>query len=389
MPHTSRLFYQYSGVHSLLIGILPFFLPALMWEMGSSLSEISWFIALSGIGYLLSLILWDRSREWFGWKTIIIISFLLELALVTFIVLDQAMTTIYWIALLNGAYGCFFWMSQRSLFVTSSDSINTARRFGNFQIVVMILLKVGILMGAYLWQEWGPNSVFWLTLAVLLPVLLYLLTTTLPEHLTGSVAQPLALKSIFKYHDNYSSRLVFFIDGLFLFAESYFWLISLYLVAGENLMSLGILVVSLSILLAIIFYLIKNSLDRIRVQRVYIIAVIAYALSWLLRGTIEIDNNQLWLYPLIIFIAFLTALFRLAFNKRFFDIAAKLATHEYLVMKSYYSQAGIALLFCLAGLLLNQNTNSFASLQIFYWVLVPISIIFILYREPDSDSKPT
>ncbi len=382
MAGPTRLFYQYSGTHSLLIGLLPFFLPALMWLKGLSLSEISSFIAVNGIGYLLTLYYWDRIRIRFGWRWILVASLVLEVALVGAIVFDQNFAAINLIALLNGAYGCFFWMSQRSLFVHCTNSGDTGVKFGNFQIIVMVLLKVGILGGGYLWEKWGASSVFLATICVVIPALAYYCRVSLPGSLTVSSPAPITLNSIVTYRDSNHSLVIFFIDGLFLFAESYFWVITLYLISGENLVRLGILVVSLSILLAGLFYLIKNRLDKAKAQQAYVIAVLGYALSWLLRGAIETNENQYWIYPLIVLIAFLTALFRLVFNKRFFDLAAKTDNHRYIVLKSYYSQLGVAVFFAMAALALLEVTEPFQALQTFYWLLAPIAMIYLLYRLP-------
>lgn len=381
MPGPTRLFYQYSGIHSLLIGLLPFFLPALLWQSGLSLSKISWFIALNGVGYLLTLYLWDRLRVRYGWKWIIIISFLLELIVVGVIVLDRSFAAIYLIALLNGAYGCFFWMSQRLMFVHCTDSSNTGKQFGNFQMVVIVLLKIGILVGGFMWQRLGAGSVFIATLCLVIPAVIYYINSSLPDALSHSAEQPVSIMSVLNYRDDNHSLAVFFADGLFLFAESYFWLITLYLIAGQNLLALGILVVALSVLLAGVFYIIKNRLDRMNQQRAYTIAIVAYALSWLLRGIIDADGDPLWVYPGVVLIAFFTAFFRLAFNKRFFDLSRKTATHQYLALKSYYSQSGVAVLFCFTGLGFFYMSEPLTALQIFYWLLIPLSLVYLLYQS--------
>ena len=387
MRDETSLFYQFSGVHSLLIGLLPFFLPALMWQSGFNLSQISWFIALNGAGYAITLYLWDRLRTRFSWKPIIIVSFLLELAVVGVIVLDKSLSTIYLIGLLNGAYGCFFWMTQRTLFAQCSSSENSGRKFGNFQILVMILLKIGILAGGFLWEKVGAGSVFLVTLGIVAPTTLYYLYATLPA--TQSTEQmPVAIKVMATFRDKKNSLPIFLIDGLFLFAESYFWVISLYFISGENLTSLGILVVVLSVLLAGLFFAIKNTLDKINPQTMYITGVIAYAVSWLARGSIDAESEQSWVYPIIVLVAFLTALFRLTFNKRFFDLSKKTNTFHYIAIKSYHSQCGIAVLFGIIGLLLLPSTDPQTALQIVYWILAPISLLYILYRNGEAHTNP-
>ncbi|MFT5506687.1 MAG: hypothetical protein ACI8XC_004415, partial [Gammaproteobacteria bacterium] len=36
MPTNSNTFYQYLGLHSLLIGIFPFYIPVYLWKQGFS-----------------------------------------------------------------------------------------------------------------------------------------------------------------------------------------------------------------------------------------------------------------------------------------------------------------------------------------------------------------
>jgi hypothetical protein len=376
-----------------------------MWQNGLTLANICWFVALNGVGYLLTLYYWDRIRQRLGWSKVIAVSFVLELAVVSSIVADNSLSAIHLIALLNGAYGCFFWMSQRLLFVQCTDSHNTGKKFGNFQIVVMILLKVGILVGGYLWEMWGAASVFWVTLGLVIPSVLYHVYSHLPADLNESVEPPLALKSMFNYRDKNRSCLIFFADGLFLFAESYFWVITLYFLSGQDLSMLGVLVVSLSILLAILFYVIKNRLDHFNPQRVYVMAVFGYCLSWLLRGLVDVDDGGFWMYPMVVVIGFFTAFFRLAFNKRFFDLSKQKKTHDYIVMKSYYSQFGVCVFYGLMGIsiamiissnsLSNSVLNSFvndlkdpvAILQWCYWMLTPTALIYLLYRTTGSETR--
>jgi MFS family permease len=376
-----------------------------MWQNGLTLADICWFVALNGVGYLLTLYSWDRIRQRLGWSKVIAVSFVLELAVVSSIVADNSLSAIHLIALLNGAYGCFFWMSQRLLFVQCTDSHNTGQKFGNFQIVVMILLKVGILAGGYLWQTWGAFSVFWVTLGLVIPAVVYHLCCHLPADLNESIELPLALKSVFHYRDKNRSRLVFFVDGLFLFAESYFWVITLYFISGQNLSMLGVLVASLSILLAIFFYVIKNRLDHLNLQRVYVMAVFGYCLSWFLRALVDADGGDFLMYSMIVVIGFLTAFFRLAFNKRFFDLSKQKKAHDYIVVKSYYSQLGVFVFYVLIGIsiamitsphsLSNSVLNSLlinlkgpvVILQWCYWMLTPTALIYLLYRTTGSETK--
>jgi hypothetical protein len=240
---------------------------------------------------------------------------------------------------------------------------------------------------------------------LVIPAVVYHLCCHLPADLNESIELPLALKSVFHYRDKNRSRLVFFVDGLFLFAESYFWVITLYFISGQNLSMLGVLVVSLSILLAIFFYVIKNRLDNLNLQRVYVMAVFGYCLSWILRALVDADGGDFLMYSMIVVIGFFTAFFRLAFNKRFFDLSKQKKAHDYIVVKSYYSQLGVFVFYVLIGIsiamitsphsLSNSVLNSLlinlkgpvVILQWCYWMLTPIALIYLLYRTAGSETK--
>ena len=61
----------------------------------------------------------------------------------------------------------------------------------------------------------------------------------------------------------------------------------------ENVMQLGLIIVGLSALLALIFLVIKKYIDRANVKLIYFVAVIGYALSWLLRGQFDQEMDGL------------------------------------------------------------------------------------------------
>jgi predicted MFS family arabinose efflux permease len=157
---TPRLFFQFSGLHSLLIGLLPFFLPILLWKTGTSLGEVSAFIALTGLGFIITLWFWDRLRASNQWRSIIAISFIIEIILVGLLAFDFSMPYLAGLALLNGAYNCFYWSTQRALFSDITTEHNTGKTFGNFQILVVVLLKLGILLGGYLLDTHGIGVIF-------------------------------------------------------------------------------------------------------------------------------------------------------------------------------------------------------------------------------------
>ena len=171
------------------------------------------------------------------------------------------------------------------------------------------------------------------------------------------------------------------LDGPFLFLESYFWVLSLYFLAGQSFFQLSIIVVLLTLLLSVIFYIIKNNVDKVNQQRLFAIATLFYALSWLLRAQLSADTADLILYPSIIVIGFLTTFFRLSFNKRFFDIAKASTTYRYLINKSYYSQLGIVLFFSTLAISLNHFSNAEQGLSIVYWIACPLALVYGLYAK--------
>jgi len=50
-----NVFFKFAAFHSFLIGLLPFFIPVLLWQQGFELWQLSFFIALTGLGFLMAL----------------------------------------------------------------------------------------------------------------------------------------------------------------------------------------------------------------------------------------------------------------------------------------------------------------------------------------------
>ena len=385
LPTGTRLFYRFLGLHSFLIGLFPFFIPVFLWRQGYGLTEISTFIAITGMGFILTLWLWDRVHKTLPLHAIIAASFLIEIALLSLVFLDQQPGFLFLFALINGAYNCFFWITQRALFFETLDDGNTGRKFGNFQVVVVIIIKMGVLFGGLLLDKAGYLSVFLLsTLIASLGMLSFFLLSS-PMELPASLRAdpPLSPGEILRFRDNYGSRPIFLLDGPFLFLESYFWMISLFLLAHESFWKLGALVILLGLSFSALFYLIKNRIDHMPPQRIYGIAVAGYCLSWLMRASVDDRLSLGWLFTTLILITFCTSFFRLAFNKRFFDLAKHTSAHRYLFLKSYYSQAFIALIFGLAATALQISGDIGSNaLQISYLLAAVVTPLYFLYRQP-------
>lgn len=411
MNSTARNFFQFAGVHSLLIGLLPFFIPVLLLKQGSSIEEVALFIALTGLSFIFSLKLWERIYQKKDWRLITAISFISEIALVAALLFTEGNLLLITAAFLNGFYNCFYWTTQRVMFSTmtaetatseqSSGNHQTGRQFGNFQIVVVILLKLGILISAFL-LEAGYELPLWLLSTVISgsAMLWFLRSGNSSEFMTidhslaaedtsDNTVQTNHRQSIFHFKDKHNSAVVFYLDGVFLFLESYFWIISLYYITQENVKQLGLIVVLLTVLLSVIFFLLKNRIDTMDRNKVYVVAVVFYAVSWLLRSVLDTSLPDYWIYPAILVIAFLTTFFRLSFNKRFFDNAHAQRPLNYLLAKSYLSQTGIVIFFSLIALLAMYFEDAQSALSSIYLILTPIALIYLVYGSKKEQSHET
>ena len=163
-------------------------------------------------------------------------------------------------ALVNGAAGCFYWSTQRILFQAITSDKNSGNTFGNFQILVVFSLKFGILIGSFMLDSNYIESLILLSFCASL-VGFYLLNKLLSQTdklLNELQPNAFSLTKILTFKDNFHSKKIFMVDGLFLFLESYFWVLTLYMLTKESLMTLGLLIVALSLLLALIFFVVKK-----------------------------------------------------------------------------------------------------------------------------------
>ncbi|MCP4341132.1 MAG: hypothetical protein GY799_20155 [Desulfobulbaceae bacterium] len=388
MSTLSKNFYLFLGFHSFLLGLFPFFLPVYLFKNGTTLGEISWFIAFTGIGFSFSLWPLDHYRSE-SYLVPVIVSFLLEVCLLVLLLLAAPL---WLVALVNGGYSCLFWTIQRVLFLAGGSSQDCGRRFGNFQIYVLLVLKAGIIIGSLLLENIGIWTVFLLTIVVAALGMgvfwRYVREMQFPKAMQQQKA--LSLRAVAGFTDRYNSRFIFAIDGIFLYLESYFWLISLFLVVGESFVRLGALVIFLAVVLGILFLLIKNRIDRLDKQKVYICAVLLYMLSWGLRGTLSGAMDLSWQLCLLMVVAFCTSFFRLAFNKRFFDTAQISSLYQYLFIKSYFSQIFLAICFGLIGFICwwaSGTTGVSSILSICYWIAGLTAGTYLLYPPAVRNDK--
>ena len=416
MPTTSAkeplYFYHFLGAHSLLIGLLPFFLPVYLWTHGLGLAGLSLLVGISGIAFASSLWVWQFLSHRYSLKHLIALTFVLEITVVMVVGLftvvpgmalfqasgaaAAATTTptlpLVWAAVVigffNGLYNAFFWTTQRTLFLQQLGQNDTGKQYGNFQIFVTVFLKAGILLGGFLLDSGGFVWLLGLSAGVGAASTLWLARARRGE-------QPLTTQSIcanslqaLTFTDKRGSRPTFAIDGIFLYLESHFWTLSLFLIVRQDFSRLGIAVVLLALGFAVLFFLIKNRIDRLAIERLYRAAVVLYACSWLLRFTLTDNTDGTSLLVTLMVITFFSSFFRLAFNKRFFDVARQERAVRYLLLKSYSSQWILGLFFSLLGtVLFIWPSDAQFTLQIIYLGAALLSVTYFVYRDNDAKAS--
>lgn len=386
MQSLSRTFYQFLGLHSLLIGMFPFFLPVFLWKNGFDLGGVSLFIGAGGIGFCIGLWAWDRLRVRISLLQLISLSLVLEvLLLLNVMVLGMDINVLVLLGISYGVYNSFFWSTQRALFFERVDTSNSGRRYGNLQIFVGLLLQIGILIGGLLLEKKGLPTIVLASIVVSAVGLTMFILGRSETPLTLPSFEPVSLGDITRFSDGDNSRTVFIIDGLYLFLESFFWVISLFLLAHESFTTLGIIVLSLAVIFGLLFYLLKNMIDRLGRKKVYRLSVVLYAGSWALRAIVDGEMSLTWLFVFLVSITFCTSFFRLAMNKRFYDLARESLSHRYLILKSYFSQITIALCFGLFGIFTLGTTDSEILLVPIYWAASAGAFVFLLYGRPRYD----
>jgi MFS family permease len=382
----SRLFYAFTGLHSFLIGLFPFYIPVYLYTIGLTLSRICLFVAATGMGYCLTLFLWDRVYRKISFSTLIVWSFFCEYLLLSLFFFENELLLVVLAGLVNGVFNCSFWTIQRLLFVNSISPENSGRNFGNSQLFVLVVLKVGILFGGYFLEQWGFLVVYLFSGIIVLLSAVIFSSRVMTTHTAAAVklTQPLGILAVFRFKDTLHSRWVFVIDGVFLYLESYFWVISLFIIVRESFLRLSLVVIMLAVFFGVIFLFIKNSIDRLPGQKVYVAAVALYALSWGLRGFLGENLAPITMLWLLALIASCTSLFRLSFNKRFFDNARLTTAHEYIFMKSYISQFFLAVFFVVMAGVFSIPGSVVGQLSGLYYLASITSFFYLIYRTGNT-----
>jgi len=374
------------GGHSFLIGLLPFFIPVVVWQAGFKLAHLSLLIGISGLTFCAALGTWQYvARQW-PLTRLIALTFVLELGLIASLsLLGEAIWTLLPLAVCNGLYNAFFWTTQRTLFISVTEQNKTGQQYGNFQIFVTVFLKIGLLAGGLLLDAGGINWLILLSAIVGLASSLWfyrqIKQTTNNQSLDNF--QPTNLVQSLRYDDPQHARRIFIIDGLFLYLESHFWTLSLFLLVKQDYSNLGITVVVMALVFSVLFYAIKNIIDKYSGAAVYSVAVVLYAASWAVRAVIDPDTPKQWILVALVLITFCSSFFRLAFNKRFFDIAMRGSQTRYLLIKSYVSQFVLGLVYVTLAALLFVWPQAVS----FTTVYIAAAIIALLYAGYGNTSQ--
>ena len=284
------------------------------------------------------------------------------------------------IGFFNGFYNAFFWTTQRTLFIEQLGSNDSGKQYGNFQIFVTLFLKAGILLGGLLLEHAGFVWLLALSAGISVASNLHLARAKSSMVTLHSTVKRIGILQSLRFSDKHGSRPTFAIDGVFLYLESHFWTLSLFLVVRQDFSALGLTVVLLAAGFALFFLAIKNRIDLLPVENLYRGAVVLYSLSWLIRFTLSEEDQGTTLVVVLLVITFFSTFFRLAFNKRFFDVAKRDSPVSYLLLKSYSSQCLLGLVFIFLGIALYVfQPPTAAALQYIYLGAAAVSLGYLAY----------
>lgn len=362
-----------------------------LWRNGLSLAGLALLIGVSGLAFALALAPWQRLGERWSQRRFVQVPFALELTLVALVfaigadgVAAAPLAVAVLLGIANGAYSAFFWTTQRVLFAASLGDTDAGRRYGNVQIFVTVLLKGGIVIGGLVLDVGGLGWLLLLSALVGGAAAAWLAQGLPDAPLLAPAATPLTATA-----RPVGTRLAFLADGVFLLLESHFWTLSLFLMFGQDFARLGALVVALGIAFAILFWLTKNIIDRLPASPFYAAAVLLYAASWAMRAASDDLAATPAILPLLIVITFCSSLFRLTFNKRFFEHARQHGVTPYLVYKSRLSQGalGIAFLGIALALALGRGPIQ-AALDTTYLLGALLAFAYLGYAVPGARRTP-
>ena len=218
------------------------------WGHGFQLADIALLIAATGCGFSMNLGQWQNVAKTQSLRSILYLTFAVEFLLVAMLLMwpgfvrggylgveTPAFLGAIFLGFVSGTYNAWFWTTQRTLFLDMTENTNTGRQYGNFQIFVTVFLKIGILIGGLLLDtshgQWALPA---LTMCVFAGMCFWYQGALKDERLTIDPNSTITLRGSFHYRDGCRSFPVFILDGIFLFLESHFWLLSLFLVVQED-----------------------------------------------------------------------------------------------------------------------------------------------------------
>ncbi len=365
----TKLLYVLLFINSFISGIFGIFIPLFLYNIGFSFSDISFFIAFNAISFFLFLFILERIISKINLNNLIKLTFFIYFLFISSIFfLKEIKYFIIIIAIFNGIYLCLFWKIHRLIFLKSINNFDIGKKFSNIQILIIIITQISILLGSIILEKFGFEYIYYLS-SILIFLSFLLLSnnfkTNKGNNLIFKNYKAMSLKEILNFKDKYNSKLIFLIDGIFLFLESYFWLLIVFLYVKLNFISIGLIIVSIGIFFSIIYYFIRKNIDKSNSKKIFKIIILLYSFSWFLRIIFDYGENKILNFIIIGIIGFITILFRLVYNKIFFKIAKNTLNEKYIFLKSYYTQFVISIFFIILGYLfiyINQNLIIFKEL---------------------------
>lgn len=376
----SKLLYLFIFINALISGIFGIFLPVYLFDIGFLFSEVSFFIAISSFSYFLSLFILERIISKFTIKKLMIFTFIAYSLMISIIyLLAESRFFLLMVGILSGIYLSFFLIIQRLLFLNSIEHSNIGEKFANIQIFVLLVSQIAILLGSYILENFDFKIVYSLSIILLFFSIILISKGNVKNLKFEEQKQAysvMTLNTIFNFTDKYNSKFIFSIDGIFLYLETYFWLLVIFLFLKSNFLSAGIMIILVTLVFYIFYLFIRRIVDKSNLKILFKMAVVFYSLSWILRFFFDLSPDDSISYLLIIIIGFLSMFFRLVYNKAFFKIAKETILARYIFLKSYYSQFFISCSFLIFGLLFLLFDQSE---QVFKGIFLAFSLLTFLY----------
>jgi MFS family permease len=377
----SKLLYFFLFSNTVIAGLFNFLIPLYLYDKGFTFSDISFFIALNSLVFFICLFVIEYLINKLSISLLVLLTFGSYAAYISSIFFFQYHEYfIIMLGVLSGIYLSLFWILQRYFFLNTLSPGNIGRQFGNLQIFVGLSSQIATFLGAYLLEFYDFTTIYIISMSLLLASTAYGIIKGSSQ--TFKNLKRNTFSDIINFKDASNSKRIFIIDGIFLFLESHFWLLIIFLFAKGNFFEVGKIITLLAIIFFAAYVVIKNKIDRISLEKIWPLSIILYAASWILRYVFVLIENPAGQYLLIYLIGFLTLFFRLSFNKIFFEKARSTSGITYILMKSYYSQAFIFVAF-LGISVIFQVFNE--SILVFNGLFIAASALSFMYLEYNAE----